>query len=223
MFYLTQASFLSAPDFLLSLLDSGDAKTAMTQTVCPAQLRSAECLEWSIVTRAHAPHDRRASSAPSPRSTGAFRSGPVALSLCTTAHPLHTRFANVSGASFSEATEPYLQGLDDEPAPHGRRLEESSGDCAACAALEEAGAGEGSSFKTTFDDCLLDATKLAAVGACDHADSDCMFAICFAGTPCPTGIQDLLNCGYDNKDGPGDCKQEPDEITKMSTLAEVLR
>ena len=30
--------------------------------------------------------------------------GWVALSLCTTAHPLHTRFANIFGTSVSEAT-----------------------------------------------------------------------------------------------------------------------
>jgi hypothetical protein len=29
--------------------------------------------------------------------------GSVALSLCTTAHPLHTRFANISGTCISEA------------------------------------------------------------------------------------------------------------------------
>jgi hypothetical protein len=45
------------------------------------------------------------------------------LSLCNTAHPLQTRFANIFGASISDnATEPYAQAAD-EPAkrhPLGR-------------------------------------------------------------------------------------------------------
>jgi hypothetical protein len=35
-----------------------------------------------------------------------FSSGSVALSLCTTAHPIHTRFSNIFGISISESAMP---------------------------------------------------------------------------------------------------------------------
>jgi hypothetical protein len=48
--------------------------------------------------------EAHAAALPGPPASSRHRSGSVALSLRTTAHPLHTRFANMFGASVSGAT-----------------------------------------------------------------------------------------------------------------------
>ena len=49
--------------------------------------------------------------------------GSVTVSLCTTAHPIYTRFASIFGASISEAAmRPHPKVLAVRPSPSGRLL-----------------------------------------------------------------------------------------------------
>jgi hypothetical protein len=85
------------------------------------------------------------------RRPGCWLWGSVALSLCTTAHPFHTRIANIFGASISEATmrpNPSRRPRDRGRRRLGRRLRPGAG--AGAAALPTVRADGGGQAPSAF-------------------------------------------------------------------------